>query len=136
MTQNNHLIPDTAVNEVLILRCIADGMFNMFDLSDHLAVRGRFVFSTPTNVTQPQQFIKLNSRVSPNPNKGLFIIDFDRLVSGEGRIFNALGVMIHQFSISKSMQHSIQLSELPSGIYFIDIRSLNNQKSVHRIIVY
>ena len=51
-TQNTHFSPYDATNEVIILRSIADPLWEIFDLSDHFAVRGRFVF--PEVTIQPQ----------------------------------------------------------------------------------
>lgn len=51
-TQNQHFSPYSATNEVIILRSIANPLWDIFDLSDHFAVRGRFVF--PEIMVQPQ----------------------------------------------------------------------------------
>jgi endonuclease/exonuclease/phosphatase (EEP) superfamily protein YafD len=50
-TKNNHFSPYSATNEVVILRSVADPLWDIFDLSDHFAVRGRFVF--PFITVQP-----------------------------------------------------------------------------------
>ncbi len=44
MYEKAHLIPTVQTNTVVILRSIADNMWDIFDLSDHLAIQGRFVF--------------------------------------------------------------------------------------------
>ncbi len=133
MTQNNHLVPDTAINEVLILRSIADDMFNMFDLSDHLAVRGRFVFSQLTAVSDVEESSAPESKVFPNPNNGTFTIEYNHPVSASFRLFNALGLEVHHFTINNSKLKNIQLDDLPQGIYFLDITTINKKRMVHRI---
>ncbi len=42
----DYLVPTIQTNEPLIYRSIEDEMWDIFDLSDHLAVRGRFEFPT------------------------------------------------------------------------------------------
>ena len=44
MYEKSHLIPDVQTNKVIILRSMANDMWDIFDLSDHLAVHGRFHF--------------------------------------------------------------------------------------------
>lgn len=44
MYEKSHFVPDVQTNKVIILRSIADDMWDLFDLSDHLAVHGRFEF--------------------------------------------------------------------------------------------
>lgn len=44
MYESNHQTPNIQSNHVIILRSIADEMWDIFDLSDHLAVHGRFEF--------------------------------------------------------------------------------------------
>ena len=69
MAKADYKQPISSENKVIILRSIADDLFNMFDLSDHLAVQGRLVFSPPTTSTYSEQnsdFLK----AYPNPVKG------------------------------------------------------------------
>lgn len=51
MYEKAHLIPTIQTNEVIILRSIADAMWDIFDLSDHLAVHGRFQFPLNLPIT-------------------------------------------------------------------------------------
>jgi len=48
MYEKAHQIPTIQTNKIIILRSIADDMWDIFDFSDHLAVQGRFHFPAPT----------------------------------------------------------------------------------------
>jgi endonuclease/exonuclease/phosphatase family metal-dependent hydrolase len=134
MTQNNHLSPLTAENEVLILRSIADDMFNMFDLSDHLAVRGRFVFPPLLSVDKMETTTALQSKVYPNPTSGNLTVDFGELIAGSIQIFNPLGILVYEHKIDNKQQHKIDLGDLPKGIYYLNINSEKYSVVLHKII--
>ena len=44
---NAYRMPSEVTNNVQVMRAIDDSMWQIFDLSDHLAVHGRFVYETP-----------------------------------------------------------------------------------------
>jgi hypothetical protein len=134
MTQNNHLSPLSAENEVIILRSIADDMFNMFDLSDHLAVRGHFVFSPLLPVDKIEETIILKSKVYPNPTGGTFIVDFGEWITGSIQVFNPLGRLVYENQIHNKEQHKIDVADLPKGIYYLNIKSEKHSVVLHKIV--
>lgn len=72
--------------------------------------------------------------VSPNPSTGLFTIYNIQLVSDQVRLYNGLGQKLN-ISINKSNSGiTLDLSTLPSGIYFLQISIGSSLQSVVRIV--
>lgn len=91
------------------------------------------VYSDTTSVgIEPNDF-ENNIRVSPNPSKGLFLIDLGREYKNVSiTVKNALGqvVFTKNFSILKSTPLKLQDE---SGIYFLEINADNNQRAIVKI---
>jgi endonuclease/exonuclease/phosphatase family metal-dependent hydrolase len=64
MYEKSHSVPDVQTNEVIILRSIADDMWDLFDLSDHLAVHGRFEFP----ISLPYELTHFEGKIIDNHN--------------------------------------------------------------------
>ncbi|MBK9271542.1 MAG: T9SS type A sorting domain-containing protein [Saprospiraceae bacterium] len=78
-------------------------------------------------------------RIVPNPNEGIFDIEFDQIVDeGSIKIFNLLGREIYSLNIDKSTQR-IRIDESlfvleTSGIYRI-VLVTNNVRKVHNMMI-
>ncbi len=58
MYEKAHLTPDVQTNNVIILRSMANDMWDIFDFSDHLAVHGHFQFP---EITCPPDLVLENT---------------------------------------------------------------------------
>lgn len=121
MYENAHLVPDVNTNKVIILRSIADAMWNIFDLSDHLAVQGRFVFPSQTNSTI-EASLQNTLRLSPNPASDLITIrGLEDLNSPfEIHLINMEGKKLAQFTHT-----NFDVSHLDAGVYLLHITCEN-----------
>lgn len=100
---------------------------------------GPFTFSTlPVNVKEIEKgFTQMV--LSPNPTEGLVYI---QLVSGadindaELLVRNLLGQILYQenISVNRTLYHTLNLSEVPSGTYLVSIRSTSNEITRRLII--
>ena len=121
MSSNDYLLPDSASNKVLILRSVADNMFNKFDLSDHLAVHGRFVFSPIATATAELPTKNEWIKIYPNPSFGLVRLDFADRISAQIRIINALGQVLLNKTLRDVQSASYDLSDYEPGIYYVNV---------------
>jgi endonuclease/exonuclease/phosphatase family metal-dependent hydrolase len=64
MYEKSHSVPDIQTNKVIILRSIANDMWDLFDLSDHLAVHGRFEFP----ISLPYELANFEGKIIDNHN--------------------------------------------------------------------
>lgn len=119
MTENAHRVPDTSTNTVIVLRSIEDDMWDIFDLSDHLAVQGRFVFPDPS-----ASFVETENEmdlfVSPNPSFSTISINSKNAAEGAFEIHTLLGELVHSGKL-ESGNCIVDLSNLSPNIYFISI---------------
>jgi hypothetical protein len=62
-------------------------------------------------------------QVIPNPNNGTFVITFDNTADVKSRvsIVNALGQVVYACAESTSNYKSVDISYLPSGIYYLQV---------------
>jgi len=129
-TKNDYQTPTTATNEVLIYRSIADDVWDIFDLSDHFAVRGRFVFPVPTSVNKVIEHTDFN--VFPNPTTRLLNV---ALPSQEGTLtlYNTLGQAVNQWQVDNK-QVQLELN-YPKGIYSLEWIDSENRQAVQRVII-
>jgi endonuclease/exonuclease/phosphatase family metal-dependent hydrolase len=127
----NHLVPDTAQNEPIILRSIADDMWGFFDLSDHFALHGRFIFPTP----QVPIFVENQTYFSPlpypNPSDNQLFVPLAS--AADLLLLDALGRQILHTQIQQPQTATVSLAHLPSGVYFLHIHSSAGTTS-HKII--
>ena len=70
---------------------------------------------------------KAQLKIYPNPNQGKFF--FESNISSDIFIFNTSGSLVYQGYFEKGT-HSLDLSYLSSGVYFINVRS---QDETHRL---
>ncbi len=132
LTTNTHQIPTTSTNEVLIYRSIADDVWDIFDLSDHFAVRGRFVFPVLTAVEEVVE-AKVELNIYPNPTTGILNVE---LPSNEGylQLYNNLGQAVQQWSAIDS-KIILDLRGYPQGVYYIEWND-GKQKSSQKLMLY
>lgn len=125
MYDNAHRVPDVNTNEVIVLRSIADEMWDIFDLSDHMAVHGRFVF--PDTGTDINEFTELNKDITVFPNPANDFLNLKGLSSplkAENiRLCTTQGAEI---PVKLGSDNTIDLSSLQAGLYLLYI--LDNEK--------
>ena len=119
MASNEYLVPDSSSNRVIILRSIADNLFNTFDLSDHLAVQGRFVYapivSKQANLKVPEyQFI-----LYPNPSNGVFQLDVGTSLQLVYRVYSPLGHLVLEGQSEEGNMLQFDLRGQVPGIYYL-----------------
>lgn len=68
---------------------------------------------------------KFNNHLSvfPNPASDFIFLNFEKLGDYEIRIFDVNGKLVKKFEIKNSNSKEINISELNSGIYFIELKS-------------
>jgi endonuclease/exonuclease/phosphatase family metal-dependent hydrolase len=137
MTKNDYLTPTSATNEVLILRSIDDSMFNMFDLSDHLAVRGHFQFPVSTNIADLLPEEDISFTIQPNPATENVSIQFDRSTSGVLSIYDLLGNLLTEKKILNAMSSRLHLYSFEAGLYSIHFHEDGSKTNrVKKLIIY
>lgn len=135
MTKNEYLNPVISENKVLILRSIDDSMFNMFDLSDHLAVHGHFEFPIVTS-TEALKSIKEEISIFPNPNKGNFDIILPYNMSFNIKLLDVVGRSHLDESIQSTSFYTFEDNLNLKGIYFVLIESLDGVfRDVKRVVI-
>jgi len=92
-----------------------------------------------TNVEIPKETNKSTFEVFPNPNNGAFVVGITtEKVSDkvELQLFNAIGILVYRKELkptSVSYNETVNLGNLPTGIYFIhlfDDENLFNEKVI------
>jgi endonuclease/exonuclease/phosphatase family metal-dependent hydrolase len=127
----NHLVPDTAQNQPIILRSIADDMWGYYDLSDHFAVHGRFIFS-PMQVPLSVANHSFSSPLPyPNPTDNQLFVPVS--AAANLSLFDALGREVIQTQILQAQTATISLAHLPSGIYILHIKQ-SGGTTTHKIV--
>ncbi len=74
----------------------------------------------------------LNMKILPNPNDGIFTLQFDDKVSGRYKLYNILGEEIQSGIIEH--QQLIEIKENRSGVYLLEVGSLNEHKVLKVVI--
>ncbi|MEZ4950021.1 MAG: PDZ domain-containing protein [Saprospiraceae bacterium] len=86
------------------------------------------------------QNLKIESiRVAPNPNEGLFKMDFELPESGETsvKIFNNSGRMIYEYDLgnySGTFQDQVDISQNGKGIYLLEVKQ-DNKSAYYKIVL-
>jgi len=87
-------------------------------------------FSDPTTATVEFRIEKISIKIFPNPNSGEFTIKADEDL--KVNIINQLGQIIQTINLDTKNNHSSSISNLSSGIYFINS---DNGKVNEKIVV-
>ena len=136
MTKNDYLNPTSASNEVLILRSIDDSMFNMFDLSDHLAVWGHFEFPLPTDLNKTIAPTPIEITLLPNPSTDNVSIQFKEPWTGNVSVYDVLGNPLIQQSIQQKTDQTMTVSSLIPGVYVISFENDRQIKQSKKLIIH
>jgi len=109
------------------LASINPGTFDFSD--DHQATVGII----PIGVSIDENTSNDNMKIYPNPVSDKLFIEIDGTESIQLRLINVLGKVV----LSKEVENStsIEVANLSSGIYFIEILNAKNQKTVKKIII-
>jgi hypothetical protein len=68
---------------------------------------------------------KINLKVFPNPNNGIFNIKFDGIDNGFLEIYDLFGQNIYKISIRDEDEINVKMNEKPNGVYIVKIISDN-----------
>ena len=119
MYVKSHKIASINTNKTIVLRSISDDMWNIFDLSDHLAVQGYFEFNTTLNILEET---KNTIKIYPNPVEDFLNISNTNYLISKITISDGLVNTVDEFNY-KNLKYSINInvSNLSNGIYFINI---------------
>jgi len=131
MYENAHRVPDTNTNTVIVLRSIADEMWDIFDLSDHMAVQGRFVFPAPTNSIS-ESTLEHNLYVSPNPASSIITINGLEEIDGlkTMKIVDAIGKVV-----KASVSQTVDIGNMETGLYYFQIEHAEGVELIRFIVV-
>jgi len=99
-------------------------------IADMSHQRIRYV-QKPNRISIIPNTIQFN--VYPNPSTGIFTVYTNNTDKAEIAIYNVVGTMLYQ-SIIANHKSQIDLSELPAGIYFVQLNDGEN-KEVKKIII-
>lgn len=95
---------------------------NNNDVIDHIGDRDMWVVMIDENITSlvDQEITKENIKIYPNPNSGgiLQIQNLNLIMENKFSIYNNLGTLIYGDNIP---QNKIDISRLPTGIYWLTI---------------
>jgi endonuclease/exonuclease/phosphatase family metal-dependent hydrolase len=105
-----HGMPTSFFNETRILRQVHDDMWGLFDMSDHLAVYGRFEY--PQNLSNLDLEVD-HSALYPNPTTGIVNISHPDVISVE--VYNLQG----QLLTTLVPTGIIDITNLPNGTYIM-----------------
>ena len=96
-----------------------DGSVGWYTISDIPMLRMNFDPSTAVSISEVKQDI---FNVYPNPTTGVFNLDLNNNKSYNISIFNSLGQKVYN-NVTNSMSMVVDLSELESGIYTIELEN-------------
>ncbi len=74
-------------------------------------------------------------RLYPNPVQASLIIELSRFESGELYLYNAMGKLIQTTQISTS-KYELNTEQLPTGLYYLKIRSNSNEIQIKEFIKF
>ncbi len=111
-------IPNVIINELEI---------NSVDGKIYAGTYGRGLWSSPIvpHILNTESFLSQDEvTLYPNPSKILVTINLQENIEADIRVFDVLGkLIIYQPDVSISREHTIDISELNNGIYFIRVNS-------------
>ena len=130
-------------NYVQMIDMIASGgaLFYAGDLSADVSNNTGWIFdkcNIPTSILK-ENITNLNVIVFPNPNQGIFNINIESENSQELNLIvrNVIGMNVYSKSLNYSQattSHTVDLSFLPKGIYFLDM-ILDDQELYRKLII-
>jgi Secretion system C-terminal sorting domain len=89
-------------------------------------------YPDPVNISELKKNSVKNFTLFPNPNNGKFILKCD-IENGKMKIENILGETVFQSIIKHDNLTAIDISEKPTGIYFIEITSDKEKETLKMI---
>lgn len=95
------------------LRCYEDNQIGIWQYSEEACDLDIIV--------NTKEVIPLSMSIFPNPVKYILNLDFGEVFRGQIMLVNALGKMVYQSSID-NRNHTIDVKNLPIGIYFLQIQ--------------
>ena len=83
--------------------------------------------------------IKGDISIIPNPNRGTFQLDLEGVKAGaySVKVMSLIGQTVYQntVAVNGNYNENISISNLESGVYFMEIANTNSEKSVIRFVV-
>ncbi len=73
--------------------------------------------------------------IYPNPSQNILNIEFNETFSGTVRLVNVEGKECKKMEVSELSRISLEVSELKTGVYFLEIISNKNIKFNHKILI-
>jgi endonuclease/exonuclease/phosphatase family metal-dependent hydrolase len=113
-------VPDSADNQPIILRSIVDEMWGYYDLSDHFALHGRFVYSRAA--VPVATFLAAENSFLPYPNPARGAVFLPAESACEWLIFDALGRQQFRQEVAAAGVIELPLTAWHAGIYYIQQR--------------
>jgi len=114
----NTNLPNVIINELEI---------NSMDGKIYAATYGRGVWASPIvpTVLSTESFLSTEDvTLYPNPTNNKITLSFNKGTEADFRVFDLLGkLVIYQPNVSISQSHSIDVSKLNNGVYFVRINS-------------
>ena len=97
---------------------------------------GSTVYDRCTQVGIMEMNDDLSFSIFPNPSFGFFLVKTGLTIQkGELKIFNVLGRVILKRNINNESEIEINLKNISSGIYFLEITTAANQKFTSKIAI-
>jgi hypothetical protein len=59
--------------------------------------------------------------IFPNPTRGYLTINFEHNEKTKVQIFNSMGILVKEFSLTQTTQ--VDISDLPNGLFFIHFKN-------------
>lgn len=115
------------LNSITIMRERVDAVRNWYQ-NQSIGCSGQFTSVSP----EPQA---LNARVYPNPFQNEFKLQLEQPLQTAGtvHVLDVLGKEVFKETWMAGQQEAMMQLELPSGMYFVQLRSANKQFSARLI---
>ncbi len=74
--------------------------------------------------------------LSPNPSTGVVNLQSQNFISdGQVQVYDSSGKLLRQLPLTDSLQHTLDLSDLDSGLYFIEVRNAEGSIYVEKLLL-
>jgi hypothetical protein len=103
-------------------------------LSDFGGPDRAVLFKLDNTISKIDQYKSPSITISPNPSFGLLTIDFHQQKMQHAKLFSSLGNLVKSFDIENEDKLELQLSDLHSGIYFVQCTDINGRSSIKKWI--